>query len=193
MMLTAVIGFGAQIFCAVLAMILFPPDYSGEIPYYAPESNVLIEFGLALLIAGSTVMGIKLADEKKVLPAAGFTMLAISAGVMMASLWETTTVSTHEAYEKSYFITTSSYFLYVPAMILISFYEEFKKWIRYLGIFSSLPLLISSCLFLFHYRKYTVLEMIGMVGYVLLFTTQLLWAINVYTNYKKKKVGVGGE
>lgn len=191
MMLTAVIGFGAQIVCAVLAMIIYPPDYSGEVPYYAPESNMLIEFGLALLVAASTGTGIRLAEEKKKLPATGFTMLAISAGVMMASLWETTTVSTIEAYEKSYFITATSYFLYVPAMLLIACNEEFKKWLRWLGVISSVPLMISCMMFLFHYRNFNVLEMIGMVGYVLLFFTQLFWAVNVFTNYKRaQKEGV---
>jgi len=187
MMLTTVIGFGAQIVCALLAMTFYPPDYSGEIPYYAPESNMLIEFGLALLIAASTGMGIRLAEEKKNLPATGFTMLAISVGVMMASLWETTTISTHEAYEKSYFITTTSYFLYVPAMLLIACNDEFKKWIRWLGVISSIPLLATSVMFLLHYRNFNVLEMIGMVGYVLLFLTQLFWAINIYANYRAEQ------
>ncbi len=184
MMLTSVIGFGAQIVCASLAMIIYPPDYSGEIPYYAPESNMLIEFGLALLIAAATGMGIKLAEEKKKLPATGFTMLAISAGVMMAALWETTTVSTEEAYEKSYFIITSSYFLYLPAMLLIACNDEFKTWLRWLGVISSVPLLISNILFLLHYRNFSVLDMVGLIGYVLLFLTQLFWAFNVYANYK---------
>jgi len=49
---------------------------------------MLMVTGGSLMIAGLTVMGLKLADEKKVLPAAGFTMFAISGGILMASLFE---------------------------------------------------------------------------------------------------------
>ena len=98
-------------------------------------------------------------------------MLAISAGVMMAGLWEMSTVLTLESYEKSYFINTTCYFLYVPAMILIAFYEDFKKWIRWLGIVRTIPLLYTSFLYLFHYRNFKVLELVGTIGYMLLFIT----------------------
>lgn len=131
-------------------------------------------------------MAIKLADEKKVLAAAGFTMLAISTGVLMASLFETTESISREAFEKSYYITTSANFLYLPAMLLIAACDEFKKWVRVLGLISSLPLWICSFLFLFHFRNYTTLDYIGITGYVLMMFTQLMWAVNVYQNYRKK-------
>lgn len=181
-----VVGFTAQIFCYIITTILYPPDYSTSIPKYAPESGVILELGFALFIFGTTVMAIKLADEKKVLAAAGFTMLAISTGVIMASVFETTTNLTEETFEKSYYIVTSSNFLYLPAMLLISACDEFKKWVRVLGLFSAVPLWISSFLFLAHYRNYTTLDYIGITGYLLMMLTQLIWAINVYNNYRKK-------
>jgi hypothetical protein len=184
--LAIVVGFTAQIFCYIMATILYPPDYSTNIPKYAPESSVILQLGFALFIFGATVMAIKLADEKKVLAAAGFTMLAISTGVIMASVFETTTNLTEETFEKSYCIVTSSNFLYLPAMLLISACDEFKKWVRILGLISAVPLWACSFLFLFHYRNFTNLDFIGITGYVLMMFTQLMWAINVYNNHRRK-------
>jgi len=181
-----VFGFVAQLFCLAFSMFLFPPDYSKDIPVYAPESAVILQFGLAWLIAGATMMGIKLAETDKV-PAAGFTMLAISSGVMMAALFETTSVFTEESYEKSYYIFTSANFLFIPSMLMIATYREFKMWVRILGIIATLPLLAVSVIFLFHYRKFSVLDQLGTSGYCLLMITEILWAVNVYSNYKKSK------
>ena len=185
--LAIVVGFTAQIFCFALSSIIYPPDYSTSIPKYAPESSVILELGFALFIFGTTVMAIKLADEKKVLAAAGFTMLAISTGVIMSSVFETTQSTTVEAVEKSYYIVTSSNFLYLPAMLLISACDEFKKWVRVLGLISAVPLWACSFLFLFHYRNFTNLDFIGITGYALMMFVQLMWAINVYNNHKRKK------
>jgi len=165
----------------------FPPRIINNIPYYPPSTIILIEFGLAFLMLRCTVMGLKLEDEKKILPAAGFTMLAISIGVMMSSLFEVTQTSNEQSFEKLYYVTISSNFLYFPAMILIFFYDGFKKWIRILGLISCVPLLVSSVLFLVHYRNYSVLEGITGIGYILMGITQCLWAWSVYRNYKRKK------
>jgi hypothetical protein len=185
-MLASVIGLPAHFICSGLAILLFPPELTRGIPMYSAESIVLIEFGLSFLLLGSTVMGLKLEDEKKILPAAGFTMLAISIGVMMSSLFEITQDTNNQSFEKLYYITVSSNFLYFPAMILIAFYDGFKKWIRILGLISCVPLLIATILFLFHYRIYFVLETIMNCGYLLMGITQCLWAFSVYKNYRRK-------
>jgi hypothetical protein len=137
-------------------------------------------------LAGLTVLGIKLAEEKKIMPAAGFTMLAISAGVMMASMFEITQINSMETYVKFYYIGAASNFLYLPSMFLISFYEDFKKWVRYVGLISTIPLLTTSGIFLFGYRNFVVMENIANVGYLMMFMTQLIWAYNLHINYKRK-------
>src|SRR5678816_2036872 len=112
--------FLAQPVFTIMALLIYPPDLSKEFPYYDPDGIMIVAYGNALFIAGLTVMGIKLADEKKVLPAAGFTMLAISGGILTASLFEITQVVSLETYEKFYRIQSSANFLYLPAMYLIS-------------------------------------------------------------------------
>ena len=177
--------FIAQPLLSILAAAIYPPDFSKEFPVYGPNSIMLIVCGNALGIAGLTVLGIKLADEKKILPAAGFTMLAISMGILLVSMFEISQVVSHEAYEKFYRIQASGNFLYLPAMYLISAYEDFKKWIRYIGLVSSITLLTASFMFLFGSRDFRELETISNIGFFIMFITFFSWAYNVYINYKK--------
>ena len=177
--------FLAQPLLTIMALLIYPPDLSKEFPYYDPDGIMIVAYGNALFIAGLTVMGIKLADEKKVLPAAGFTMLAISGGILTASLFEITQVVSLETYEKFYRIQSSANFLYLPAMYLISAYEDFKKWIRYIGLVSSIPLLIASFMFLFGNRDFKTLENISDIGFGFMAVTSFSWAYNVYINHKK--------
>ena len=179
-----VITFLAQPVLMLIAYLVYPPDFSKEFPVYDPDSIMIATYGNALSLAGLTVMGIKLADEKKVLPAAGFTMFAISSAILMTSLFEISQVVSLESYEKFYRIQSSANFLYLPAMYLISTYEDFKTWIRYIGLVSSLILLISSFMFLFGYRNFNTLETISNIGFLFMFITTFSWAYNVYINYK---------
>jgi len=180
-----VITFLAQPVLMLIAYLIHPPDFSKEFPVYDPDSIMIGTYGNALSLAGLTVMGIKLADEKKVLPAAGFTMFAISSAILMTSLFEISQVVSFETYEKFYRIQASTNFLYLPAMFLISAYEDFKKWIRYIGLISSLPLVIAGFMFLFGNRDFKTLETISNIGFTLMFVTSISWAYNVYINYSK--------
>jgi hypothetical protein len=178
----------AQPVFTIIAFLIYLPDLSKEFPVYNPDGIMLVAYGNALFIAGLTVMGIKLADEKKVLPAAGFTMFAISGGILTASLFEIAQVVSLETYEKFYRIQSSANFLYLPAMYLISAYEDFKKWIRYIGLVSSIPFLIASFMFLFGNRDFNSLETISNIGFGFMTVTSFSWVYNVYINYKKNKV-----
>jgi hypothetical protein len=186
---TIITGFTVQFFCYVIALVFLPPDFSGEFPVYSQESNLIVEFGLALNMAAATVMGIKLGDERKILASGGFTMFAIAIGLSMSSLFEVFDVIDKASFEKSYFINTCSNFLYVPAILLISTFDGFKKWVHYMSIFTALVILTSGVLFMAYYRNYVVLDIFTMIGYLLLSFTQLMWALNVYLNYRAKKIG----
>ena len=183
-----IVAFMAQPVLMILAFTIYPPDFSSEFPVYHPDSIMIVVYGAALFLAGLTVMGIKLADEKKVLHAAGFTMFASSSAILMTSMFEISQVVNMETYEKFYRIQSSTNFLYLPAMYLISAYEDFKKWIRYIGLVSSVPLLIASFMFLFGSRDFHTLETIANAGFALMAVTSVSWAYNVYFNYKKNRL-----
>ncbi len=131
-------------------------------------------------------MGLKLEDEKKILPAAGFTILAISTGILMSSLFEITQNTTLLSWEKFYYIASSGHFLYFPAMLMISTYDGFKKWCALYWIDLLYTLLVSTLLFLFHFRNYYWLESITNTGYFLMGLSEFVWAINIYINYRNK-------
>lgn len=189
--LIIVTGFTAQFLCYVLALLFLPPDFTGEFPVYSQKSNLIVGFGLALNMAGATVMGIKLGDERKILASAGFTMFAIAIGLTMSSLFEVLHVIDKESFEKAYFINTCSNFLYVPAILMISTFDGFKKWIRYTGIFTALIIFASGVLFMLYYRNYVVLDIFTLIGFMLLSFVQLMWALNVYVNYRARSGSPG--
>ncbi|WP_339810785.1 hypothetical protein [uncultured Imperialibacter sp.] len=102
------------------------------------------------------------------------------------SLFEITDVASVEDYQGFYRITISSNFLYFPSLLLIASYAAFRKWIQVFGFIASIPLLISTILFLVGYRDYYTLEAISNTGYFLVSLTWVLWAFNVYMNYKQE-------
>ncbi|MEZ5013960.1 MAG: hypothetical protein R2794_06680 [Chitinophagales bacterium] len=168
------------------SLIIFPPDFSNTYPVYSPNLVMLCEFGMAMYIGGLTLLGIKLAEEKQTMAAAGFTMLAISTGVTAVSFLEIAQIVSEETYIQFYYVFASGNFLFIPAMLLISTYAAFRKWIRIIGLVAAIPLLTSSFLFLFGSRNFHMLENISNTGFMLMFFTQLLWAYNVLINYKQK-------
>ena len=173
-------------FLQVLSLALYPPDFSFEYPLYSPSGILLLEFGGAFLLLGLTVLGMKAEEEKETLAAAGFTALAISMGVSMAGLFEITMVNSAESYEKFYYVTVSSNFLLFPSLLLVATYKRFKTWIRIFGLITLLPLLLSSAFFVGGFRGYQTLELISNTGYSMGMILYLLWAYNVYINYKKE-------
>lgn len=178
-------AFILQPLSAILSNIFYPPDFSQEFPVYDPDSMMVWVIGGSFGIAGLTLLGIKLADEKKVIPAAGFTMLAISCGILVTSVFEISQVVSYESYEKFYRIQTSGNFLYLPGMYLVTFYDEFKKWIRYIGLLSSITLITASILFLTGCRDFKLLETISNLGFMIFFITFFSWAYNIYLIYRK--------
>jgi hypothetical protein len=170
----------------VVMATFYLPDVSGEFPVYDPKGVLVLQLGVAFDLIGLSIMGMKAEEDGYILAAGGYTAQAISAGLAGAGLFEITFVTNLESYEKFYFITVASNFLYFPSLILIATYEKFKLWVRIAGFIASLPLLLSTILFIADYRDFVVLEEITSIGYFLMTITQLCWAWNIYKNYKKK-------
>jgi len=171
----------------ILSVVIYVPDFTKDYPVYDPDGVLLIQFSGALYLLALTILGMKVEEEKNILAAAGFTAQAIAMGLAMASLFEITMVADKESYEKFYYIPVSSNFLYLPSMILIATYDKFKVWVRWSGIATGIPLMISSAMFLFKYRDYNTLEVISSAGYMMLLVVQMMWAYNLYRNYKNNK------
>lgn len=184
-MLAITICFTTPLVFQTLSVLIYPPDFSGEYPVYPPDGILMLQFAGASTLLGLTILGMKAEEEKQILAAAGFTAQAISLGLAAASLFEITMVTSRESYEKFYYLTVSSNFLFIPSLLLIATYNKFKKWVKLSGLIASLPLLVSSLMFIFRYRDYKVLEEISNTGYLMVFVVYLLWCLNVYQNYRK--------
>ena len=167
-----------------LAVIIFPPDFSGDFPIYAAEWALMLQIAGAFLIIALTVIAMKAEEEKQILAAAGFTAIAISNGINFMSLLDITHITTFDQFEDQYRLTISSNFLLMPATLLIATYDRFKRWIRYSTAFSMIPYLVVSIMFLVGVRDYHLLERCFIAGVVWLSINWLLWAYNIYHNYQ---------
>ena len=176
----------ANVVLSISSFVLIPPDFSQAFPIYPPNEVMIQQFGGSLSLAAFTVLGIKLADEKKVMPAAGFTMLAISTGVLLISYFDITAIVSLESYVKFYYVSAAGNFLLLPALYLISSNEDFKPWVRFAGLIAIVPMVTATFVFLFGSRDFHLLESISNTGFILFYLTQLSWANNLYSNLKRK-------
>ena len=156
---------------------LFPPTYVGEVPHYPVGLAYASEIGGALVLLATSLMAIRLADERQVLPAAGFTMMAIGQGVFYVTIFEIFGEFTKEGLEKVLNIQIGGFILCIPALFLISFYTYFPRWLRWLTLFASIPYFICNVLIMVGNRNMELLDGFGAVGGVTLGVTQILWGV----------------
>ena len=172
-----------------LAAIIYPPDFSGDFPIYSSDWALTLQIAGAFLILALTVIAMKAEEEKQILAAAGFTAIAISNGINFMSLLDISNITTYDQFEDQYRLTMSSNFLLIPATLLIASYDRFKRWIRYFTALSMLPYFTVSIMFLVGVRDYNLLESVFIVGVVCLSLDWLLWAYNIYDNYRVDHLG----
>jgi len=116
--------------CYVISL-LFPVDLSTDPPIVSPWMIMFGRIQTALIILGSTSLGIKFADEKKLMPAIGFTMMAIAQGVMFVIF--TFTFNSNETMEEAFSLYSASLYLLVPAILMVAFYSDFPRWVNIIG------------------------------------------------------------
>lgn len=180
---TISIGFLGSVLAFVL-VFLFPPDNSTTPPTYSEASLICIEVSMALYIFGCTVIGLKLAEEKKTLPAAGFTMMAIAQGVVFVLNF--LNLDNTDSYEETYKTYCGSLYLLLPAMVLIAFYSEYPKWVNWLGIGACIPLIIVYVKFMSHsYTNFQEIDSISFFSMILFNITALMWGLFEVRNTKK--------
>ncbi|MBX7109541.1 MAG: hypothetical protein K1X61_12895 [Chitinophagales bacterium] len=162
----------------------FPVDMSQNPPYYPKIVLILQSLAVALVIFSSTLMGLKLTEEKKTLAAAGFTMYAIANGISLVIYFEIRQF-TIEEYEKVYDIFTSATALIVPSCLLLAFYEDFPRWLSYLPLFSCIFYIAPLVMYYGGSREYSLMDVISFIGYMLLNIAALFWAIYIWKSAGK--------
>lgn len=150
--LAAMIAFGfiSPFIFLTIGFLFFPPDMSGEMPVYSDGMIYMNEIAVAAFIFGCALMGIKLADDRKVMPAAGFTMMAIAQGVAYTTMFEAFGMDHKEFADvmemrtKASNIQIGGAILFIPGLFLITTYSEFQKWLNWAGIIIAVPFITTS-------------------------------------------------
>ena len=179
---TIAIGFIGS-FAAFAFSFLFPPDKSKDI-WVMPEASMIAqEISLALYIFGCTVFGLKLAEEKKTLPAAGFTMMAIAQGVYFILYFMN--LESPEKLIEGYNTFCGMLYLLLPAMILIALYAEFPRWVNFMGIIACIPNIMVYIKFMSTKKYDNELDFLSFISLILFNITSLIWGIFVLRNMKR--------
>lgn len=171
-------GFILSFACNIFSLF-FPPDMNQNPPVYQKATLILQALGVAFIIFSSTLLGLKLTEAKKTIAAGGFTMFAIANGVGLVIFFEMRQFTVEE-YEKVYDIYTSAVALYLPASILIIFYDDVPKWLRIGPLVFSFFMLVSLVLYYAGYREYNIMDQISFVGYLAMMLVTLFWGIYIW-------------
>ncbi len=170
-----------------LILLFFMPDYSTDPPTYSDGLMIVSEFSTAMLICAATLAGIKLADDRQILPSAGFTIFAIAQGIIMVTNFELIGKQMNrEALEITYQMYVGSNFLFIPSMLLIATYRMFPKWLHYTTLFSGIPYIITNVMFLSGERNIALLDAIATVSWVLQTIVYIMWGIIFYKDSMHK-------
>lgn len=156
--------------CYVLSL-LFPVDVSVNPPVISPWMIMFGRIQTALIILGSTALGIKFADEKKLMSSIGFTMMAIAQGVMFVIF--TFTFNSNETIEEAFSLYSASLYLLVPAVFMIAFYSDFPGWVNITGI-------IAVCGFISDNIAFNIIGKIKMWIFVMDTAWNLLFVVAVF-------------
>ncbi len=181
--LIILLGFIASVAVSVLGSIIFMPDYSTEIPTYSDNLMIAGELASALLVCTFVMLSVKLADDREVIPSAGFGIFAISTGLIMVTSFEMIGHQNEiESLEVTFHMYLGSSFLFIPGLFMVATYTGFPKWLHYLTMTATIPYLITYTLFLMGERDLHVLDPISTVSWVLMNIVQILWGVRVWKN-----------
>ncbi len=174
--------FTLQTVLTVISIFFMHPDEWVEENGALHIPDVLIDLGLmttAMLICGASMMAIKLADERKTLPSAGFTILAISTGIFFVTSFEMENIN------KATHIFMGGMMLYLPAMLLIFFYSDFPKWLNWSGVVACLPQTLSSIWWMATREHNARMDLLSNIGYTFIIITCQSWAVIVMKHARK--------
>ena len=172
-------------FVLIVISLGFAPDMESNPPVYQHPQLILQALATAALVFSSTLIGLKLAEDKQILPAAGFTMLSIASALSIVVYFEFRTFSVEE-FEKIYDIYLSYVALLVPTAILLVYYKDVPKWQRFLPIVSVIIQSSSMVVYYSGYEEYNKLDSISFIGYLIFTVLTLLWGIQIWRKSVKQ-------
>lgn len=176
--------FGSVAVFPLIVLFAPLPDFTKDPPVISQTMLTLGQIGTALLILGCVAMGIKLADERKIIHSIGFTMMSVAQGVIFVLYL--ISYNGHEKLDEAFRIFSASLYLLIPSMVLIALYAEFPLWVRMLGLSGCIPYIIENILFALSGKFNETIMLVDGIGNILMNLTVLCWGIFVLLNMKKE-------
>lgn len=172
------LGFIGSFPVVLIGGILYPPDYSTYPPTYSNNLLLYSEWSSSLLIIASALMAIKLADEREILPAGGFAIFSIAQGLVMVTNYEIFAGNSNlESLETTYQIYVGVSMLSIPAILLISTYSNYPRWLNLVTVISTIPYCTIGLLFLMGSRDFKLFDSIGMFSWVGQSFVFIMWGL----------------
>ena len=165
-----------QFFCFLSALL---------ISYIIPENTTALSFKAAdaLVMTGTVLLAIKLARDGWEIAAAGFTLLAIA--------WGGYFIQHDISGEPGKGILASSFYFFLPSMIMICFYQPFPWWVKLITIVSVIPPFII-LIFEDRYASSNELDLLRGFNFKFLHFTTLCWGtFFVYPMFRNRIKSVG--
>ena len=139
-------------------------------PAQSFTQTILFKIDALFAISAFACLGSKATSEQFDIPAAGFNVLAIAQGLFLAEIDH----AGHWNYESA---NTAVLFM-IPALLMISYYTVFPKWLRIGGVISLVPFMLLVILRLFtDIQNTSVLENIIYLVYQ---AVTLCWAWQIW-------------
>lgn len=164
-------------FASVIAAMIgwcFPPDFSVEPPRIDEIGLMMGHLQTALVILGCTALGIKLTEERKTILSIGFTMMAITQGVIFV-LFVVSPEPAKENLDEVYKLFSASLFLLIPSMMLIAFYSEFPRWINIFSIVAVIPWIAENIMYFSAHKLSNAVGVADFIGQVFMNVTVFFW------------------
>jgi len=137
--------------------------------------TILFKIDGMFAITAFACMASKLTSDGYDIPSAGFNVLAIAQGLFLAEI--------DQANNWNYSTQSTGVLFMIPALIMIAYYDNFPKWVRYGGIISVIPFVV-----LFIARNYfgdrNTIDY-EVVIFLIYQTVTLCWAWQVWKNKEK--------
>lgn len=166
-----------------LISLLFMPDTSIDPPVISPYFMLCLRIQTALIIVACTAYAIQLAEEKRTLPAIGFTLMSIGQGVLYVVT--TFTYNTNAKIEEAFSMATAGMYLMVPAAVVIGLYSrQFPRWVNALTIVTYVPYTLENILFWITGKLSTGILIIDFFGNVFMNIVNIAWGIVILRNAK---------
>ena len=152
-------------------LLSFLFDITGSFfPSESLAQTILFKIDTLLAITAFACLGSKAASEKYDIASAGFGILAIAQGLFLAKI--------DQALHWNYDTADTAILFLLPALVLISYYKPFPKWLRYGGILLIIPFLMILIIHLI--SSTTDLSFYVNIIFLLYHSVTLCWAWQIW-------------